>query len=103
MPASNPDSSRLDRRESHRYDAATSWRDTVLLRFSIHTVFWSLLLLLSATGIWLHPSAVLAAAYFEDGFLGLTQSECHKNPGRPQPGRDRKPKNPILKVGCGED
>ena len=62
----------------------------MLLRFSIHTVFWSLLLLLSATGIWLHPSAVLAAAYFEDGFLGLTQSELHQKLGMPQAVRDRK-------------
>ena len=62
----------------------------MLLRLSIHTIFWSLLLLLSATGIWLQPSAVLAAAYFEDGYLGLTQTELHQKLGMPQAVRDRK-------------
>jgi hypothetical protein len=62
----------------------------VLLRFSIHTVFWSLLLLLSTTGIWLQPPVVFAAAYFEDGYLGLTQTELHQKLGMPQAVRDRK-------------
>jgi len=62
----------------------------LLLRLSIHTRFWSLLLLLFATGIWLQPSAVLAAPYFEDGFLGLTQTELHQKLGMPQAVRDRK-------------
>jgi hypothetical protein len=62
----------------------------VLLRFSIHTFFSSLLLLLSTTGIWLQPSAALAAAYFEDGYLGLTQTELHQQLGMPQAVRDRK-------------
>jgi hypothetical protein len=62
----------------------------VLLRFSIHTIFSSLLLLFSTTGIWLQPSTVLAAAYFEDGYLGLTQTELHQKLGMPQAVRDRK-------------
>ncbi|HEY6086071.1 MAG TPA: hypothetical protein VIU63_11805 [Nitrospira sp.] len=35
-----------------------------------------------------HPSA--ASPYFEDGFLGLTQSELHEKLGMPQAVRDRK-------------
>ncbi|HKQ34881.1 MAG TPA: hypothetical protein VJT11_06215 [Nitrospiraceae bacterium] len=62
----------------------------MLLRFSIHTIFSSLLLLFSTTGIWLQPSTVLAAAYFEDGYLGLTQTELHQKLGMPQAVRDRK-------------
>jgi hypothetical protein len=62
----------------------------VLLRVSIHTIFWSLLLLLAGTLLWVQPSAVLAAAYFEDGYLGLTQSELHQKLGMPQAVRDRK-------------
>jgi len=61
----------------------------VLLRLSIHTIF-SLLLLISLTGIWLQTPAVLAAAYFEDGYLGLTQTELHQQLGLPQAVRDRK-------------
>jgi hypothetical protein len=62
----------------------------VLLRLSFHTVFLSLLLFVSITGIGLQPSEVLAAAYFEDGYLGLTQAELHQKLGRPQAVRDRK-------------
>ena len=62
----------------------------MLLRLSIHTIFSSLLLLLSITGLWLQPSVVLAAAYFEDGYLGLTQTELHQKLGMPQAVRDRK-------------
>lgn len=61
----------------------------MLLRLSIHTIFSSLLLL-SSTGIWLQPSVVLAAPYFEDGYLGLTQTELHLKLGMPQAVRDRK-------------
>lgn len=61
----------------------------MLLRLSIHTIC-SALLLLSTTEIWLQPSAVLAAAYFEDGYLGLTQTELHQKLGMPQAVRDRK-------------
>jgi hypothetical protein len=61
----------------------------VLLRPFIHTIF-SYLLLLSIIGIWLQPSAVLAAPYFEDGYLGLTQTELHQELGMPQAVRDRK-------------
>jgi hypothetical protein len=62
----------------------------VLLRLSIHTIFSSLLLLLLTTGIWSQPSTVFAAAYFEDGYLGLTQTELHQKLGMPQAVRDRK-------------
>lgn len=62
----------------------------MLLHPSIHTIFLSLLILVSTTGICLQPSAVLAAAYFEDGYLGLTQTELHQKLGMPQAVRDRK-------------
>jgi hypothetical protein len=61
----------------------------LLLHLSFHTIC-SALLLLSTTGIWLQPSTVLAAAYFEDGYLGLTQTELHQKLGVPQAVRDRK-------------
>ncbi|MEO6307429.1 MAG: hypothetical protein ABIO96_08925, partial [Nitrospiraceae bacterium] len=61
----------------------------MLLRLSIPTIC-STLLLLSTTGIWLQPSAALAAAYFEDGYLVLTQTELHQKLGMPQAVRDRK-------------
>jgi hypothetical protein len=61
----------------------------VLLHPSIHTILLSLLLL-SFTGIWFQPSAALAAPYFEDGYLGLTQTELHQKLGMPQAVRDRK-------------
>ncbi|HMI39499.1 MAG TPA: hypothetical protein VK500_06320, partial [Nitrospiraceae bacterium] len=61
----------------------------MLLRLSIHTIFSSLLLI-SITGIWPQTPAVLAAAYFEDGYLGLTQTELHQQLGMPQAVRDRK-------------
>jgi len=61
----------------------------VLLRLSIHAVFSSLILL-SIAAIWLQPSTTLAAAYFEDGYLGLTQTELHQKLGMPQAVRDRK-------------
>ena len=61
----------------------------MFLRLSIHTIC-SFLLLLSIPDIWLQPSAVLAAAYFEDGYLGLTQTELHQKLGMPQAVRDRK-------------
>ncbi len=61
----------------------------MLLRRTVHTIF-SPLLLVSLTGIWLQPSAVHAAPYFEDGYLGLTQTELHQQLGMPQAVRDRK-------------
>jgi hypothetical protein len=64
--------------------------ETVLLRLSVHTIFSSLLLLLLATGMWCTPSPALATAYFEDGYLGLTQTELHQKLGMPQAVRDRK-------------
>ncbi|MDZ4854046.1 MAG: hypothetical protein SGJ26_04165 [Nitrospirota bacterium] len=62
----------------------------MLLRLSMRIVFSSLLLLILTAGIWLQPSAVLAAPYFEDGYLGLTQTELHRKLGMPQAVRDRK-------------
>ncbi len=62
----------------------------MFLRLSIHTIFLAFLLLLSTIGIWLQHSAVLAAPYFEDGYLGLTQVEIHQELGIPQAVRDRK-------------
>jgi len=62
----------------------------VLLRLSIHTIVSSLLLLVLTAGIWLQTSAILAAPYFEDGYLGLTQTELHQQLGMPQAVRDRK-------------
>jgi hypothetical protein len=64
--------------------------ETVLLRLSVHTIFSSLLLLLLATGMWCTPSPALATAYFEDGYLGLTQTELHQKLDMPQAVRDRK-------------
>jgi hypothetical protein len=62
----------------------------MLLRLSVHVIVLSLLLLSSATLAWLHPVAALAAPYFEDGYLGLTQTELHQKLGMPQAVRDRK-------------
>jgi len=62
----------------------------MLPRFSIRIIISSLLLLLLVTGVCLQPSAVFAAAYFEDGYLGLTQAELHQKLGMPQAVRDRK-------------
>jgi hypothetical protein len=49
-----------------------------------------LVLVLSSLLSWLAPSNVSAAPYFEDGFLGLTQTELHEKLGMPQAVRDRK-------------
>jgi len=61
----------------------------VLLHRSIHTILLSLLLL-SFTDIWVQTSSAFAAPYFEDGYLGLTQTELHQKLGMPQAVRDRK-------------
>lgn len=61
----------------------------MLLHLPIHTLISSLLLL-SVIGIWATPSTALAAPYFEDGYLGLTQAELHQKLGIPQAVRDRK-------------
>ncbi len=51
-----------------------------------HKPTWLLLL-----GVLLGvPHGLLAAPYFEDGFLGLTQKELHERLGMPQAVRDRK-------------
>jgi hypothetical protein len=39
---------------------------------------------------WLFPVELRAAPYFEDGLLGLTQTELHNKLGMPQAVRDRK-------------
>lgn len=39
---------------------------------------------------WTPPDQLFAAPYFEDGFLGLTQTELHNKLGLPQAVRDRK-------------
>ncbi len=62
----------------------------MLLRLSIRTSLSSLALLLLTIGIWFQPSTALAAPYFEDGYLGLTQPELHQKLGMPQAVRDRK-------------
>ena len=62
----------------------------MLLRFSILTIVSSLLLLTSTIGIWPQPATVGATPYFEDGYLGLTQTELHQKLGMPQAVRDRK-------------
>lgn len=59
------------------------------LRLSIRIILSSLLLL-SMTGLWPQPSVVHATPYFEDGYLGLTQTELHQKLGMPQAVRDRK-------------
>jgi hypothetical protein len=89
-PASNPDRRALTGGDAVDTIPLPDWRETVFLHLSIPTIFSSLLLLLSITGIWLQPSAVLAAPYFEDGYLGLTQTELHQKLGMPQAVRDRK-------------
>lgn len=49
-----------------------------------------LTLLSSAFLLLLPPNVALAGAYFEDGYLGLTQSELREKLGPPQAVRDRK-------------
>ena len=61
----------------------------MLLRLSIPLICLTLLLL-PVLGMCLLPSVGLAAPYFEDGYLGLTQTELHQKLGRPQAVRDRK-------------
>jgi hypothetical protein len=58
----------------------------VLSQHLRHSPIW--LLLLGGLLYVPHPSA--AAPYFEDGFLGLTQTELHAKLGMPQAVRDRK-------------
>ena len=62
----------------------------MLLRLFVPTIFSSLLIVLSTTGIWFQPPTVFAGPYFEDGYLGLTQTELHQKLGMPQAVRDRK-------------
>ena len=46
--------------------------------------------LVISLGAWLMASSAQAGAYFEDGYLGLTQTELHEKLGSPQAVRDRK-------------
>ena len=57
-------------------------------RFASATLFNSALL--STLLCCLSPSSALAGAYFEDGYLGLTQAELRAKLGQPQAVRDRK-------------
>lgn len=52
----------------------------------LHYLFLSFVLVLGVCA----PPRAWAAAYFEDGFLGLTQAELHEKLGMPQAVRDRK-------------
>ncbi len=54
-----------------------------------HTVGAMLLIGLVALSC-VFPGELTAASYFEDGFLGLTQTELHEKLGMPQAVRDRK-------------
>ena len=54
---------------------------------SPHGLAWVFLIV---AVLCLLPGSLPAASYFEDGFLGLTQEELHKNMGMPQAVRDRK-------------
>lgn len=80
----------LDRNSPRRYDGHTCWRETLLLRLILPIVSRSIFLFLSVIFAWSTPSSLLAAPYFEDGFLGLTQQELHEKLGMPQAVRDRK-------------
>jgi hypothetical protein len=62
----------------------------VLLRLLVPTTFSLLLIFLATTGIWPQPATVYAGPYFDDGYLGLTQTELHQKLGIPQAVRDRK-------------
>lgn len=61
----------------------------MLLHLSTPTIRIALFFALS-TAIYFHPETVRAAPYFEDGYLGLTQTELHQKLGIPQAIRDRK-------------
>ena len=50
---------------------------------------WISILALNAV-LFLAPTSLSATPYFEDGYLGLTQTELHKKLGMPQAVRDRK-------------
>jgi hypothetical protein len=62
----------------------------VLLRLLVPATFSLLLIFLATTGIWPQPATVYAGPYFDDGYLGLTQTELHQKLGIPQAVRDRK-------------
>ncbi len=60
----------------------------LLHRYSQHVCRFCILALLA--NVCLLPGSLFAAPYFEDGFLGLTQTELHDKLGMPQAVRDRK-------------
>lgn len=62
----------------------------MLLRLLVPATFSLLLIFLATTGIWPQPATVYAGPYFDDGYLGLTQTELHQKLGIPQAVRDRK-------------
>lgn len=62
----------------------------MLLRLLVPTTFSLLLIFLATTGIWPQHATVYAGPYFDDGYLGLTQTELHQKLGIPQAVRDRK-------------
>jgi hypothetical protein len=68
---------------------AESWRCTLLLP-SLDQIVRNVGLLLAAAFVVCFPQRALAGPYFEDGFLGLTQTELHEKLGMPQAVRDRK-------------
>jgi hypothetical protein len=78
----------LDRAEGCRYDG-TSAGEKVLLQRN-HLQRFTIGGLCAAGVLCLLPLSAAAAPYFEDGFLGLTQTELHEKMGMPQAVRDRK-------------
>jgi hypothetical protein len=68
--------------------AATPGEKRLLLRNHLQRLATSGLC--AACALFLLPLSVFAAPYFEDGFLGLTQTELHEKMGMPQAVRDRK-------------
>lgn len=80
----------LDMPPPRRYDGRTCWREALLLRPSPSINSLPIFLLVFVVCAWSAPFSLIAAPYFEDGFLGLTQQELHEKLGKPQAVRDRK-------------
>lgn len=76
----------LDRPSTLPIRCRTIRRMPLPTRRAQHKPTW-LLLLGFLLGV---PHGLMAAPYFEDGFLGLTQQELHQRLGMPQAVRDRK-------------
>ena len=62
----------------------------MLLPRSIYPIGAVLVLIAATISPWLERAEALASPYFEDGYLGLTQTELHQKLGMPQAVRDRK-------------